>query len=60
MKKKKVKIGTSLDSSTKKEIIDLIHEYVDIFALSYQDMLRLSTKIVEHKLPLKPESRPVQ
>ena len=29
---KEVKIGTSLDPSTKKEIIDLLHEYVDIFA----------------------------
>ena len=32
---KEVKIGTSLDSSTKKEIIDFLHEYVDIFAWSY-------------------------
>ena len=30
--KKKVKIGTSLDPSAKKEIIDLFHEYVDIFS----------------------------
>ena len=34
--KKEVKIGSSLDSSTKKEIVDLLKEYVDIFALSYQ------------------------
>ena len=30
--KKEVKIGSSLDSSTKKEIVDLLKEYVDIFA----------------------------
>ena len=29
---KEVKVGTSLDPSTKKEIVDLLHEYVDIFA----------------------------
>ena len=37
MMKKKVKIGSSLDPSAKKEIVDLLKEYVDIFAWSYQD-----------------------
>ena len=46
--KRKVKIGASLDSSTKEEIIDLLREYADIFARSYQDMPGLSIKIVEH------------
>ena len=58
--KKEVKIGSSLDSSTKKEIIDLLKEYADIFAWSYQDMPGLSTKIVEYQLPTRPECRPVQ
>ena len=34
-KKKEVKIGSSLDSSVKKEITDLLKKYVDIFAWSY-------------------------
>ena len=46
--KKEVKIGSSLDSSAKKEIMDLLKEYVDIFAWSYQDMPGLSIEIVEH------------
>ena len=58
--KKKVKIGSSLDSSAKKEIVDLLKEYVDIFAWSYQDMPSLSTEIVEHQLPMRPECKPVQ
>ena len=33
--KKEVKIGTSLSESTRKELIDLFKEYVDIFAWSY-------------------------
>ena len=53
--KKKVKIGTLLSLSVKEEIIILLREYVDVFAWSYQDMLGLSTEIVEHRLPLKPE-----
>ena len=58
--KKEVKIGSSLDPSTKKEIVDLLKEYVDIFAWSYQDMPGLSTEIVEHQLPMRPECKPVQ
>ena len=57
--KKEVKIGSSLDSFAKKEIIDLLKEYANIFAWSYQDMPGLSTKIVERQLPMKPECHPV-
>ena len=58
--KKEVKISTFLDSSAKKETIDLRKEYAEIFAWSYQDMPRLSTEIIEYQLPMKPECRPVQ
>ena len=47
--KKEVKIGSSLDSSTKKEIVNLLKEYADIFTWFYQDMPRLSIEIVEHQ-----------
>ena len=55
-----MKIGTLLSSSVKEEIVSLLQEYVDVFAWSYQGMPRLSIEIVEHKLPLKPEYKPVQ
>ena len=58
--RKEVKIGSSLDSSAKKEIIDLFKEYAIIFTWSYQDMSGLSTEIVEHQLPMRPECRSVQ
>ena len=58
--KKEVKIGSSLGSSTKKKIMDLLKKYANIFAWSYQDMPSLSTKIVEHQLPMRPECKPVQ
>ena len=58
--KKEVKIGLSLDVFAKKEITDLLKEYADIFAWSYQDMPRLSTKIVEHHLSMRPKCWPVQ
>ena len=36
--KKEVKIGATLSSATRKELIDLLQDYSDVFAWSYQDM----------------------
>ena len=38
----------------------MLHEYVDIFAWSYEDMLGLDTNIVMHKLPLREECSSVK
>ena len=53
--KKEVKIGTTLSSATRKELIDLLQDYNNVFAWSYQDMPGLDTDIVVHRLPLKEE-----
>ncbi|KAL4020707.1 hypothetical protein IC575_019488 [Cucumis melo] len=52
---KEVKIGTSLTSESRKKLINLLREYSYIFAWSYQDLPRLSTDIVVHRVPLKSE-----
>ena len=41
--KKEVKIGTTLSPTTRKELIDLLQDYNDVFAWSYQDMPGLDT-----------------
>ncbi|KAE8676162.1 Tubulin alpha-1 chain [Hibiscus syriacus] len=58
--RKEVKIGTTLTVQIKQELINLLQEFKDIFAWSYQDMPGLSTDIVIHKLPINPEYKPVQ
>src|ERR1043165_298041 len=58
--KKEVNIGALLDSSVKGKLINLLKEYVDVFAWSYQDMPGLDTSIVEHHLPLRPECLPIK
>ena len=58
--KKEVKIGTTLSSATRKELIDLLQDYSDVFAWSYQDMSGLDTDIVVHRLPLREECMPVK
>ena len=58
--RKEVKIGTTLSSAIRKELIDLLQDYNDVFAWSYQDMPGLDTDIVVHQLPLREECMPVK
>ncbi|KAK8705215.1 hypothetical protein V6N13_048821 [Hibiscus sabdariffa] len=58
--RKEVKIGTTLSEENKKDLVALLQEFRDVFAWTYQDMPGLSTDIVVHKLPIKPECKPVQ
>ena len=58
--RKEVKIGTTLTSAIRKELIDLLQDYNDVFACSYQDMLGLDTDIVVHRLPLREECMSVK
>ena len=51
--RRKVKIGTTLSPTIRKELIDLLQEYNDVFAWSYQDMPGLDIDIVVHCLPLR-------
>ena len=56
---KEVKTETSTKLTTKTKLVDLLQEYQDVFAWSYQDMPRLDTNIVVHKLPIKPGYKPI-
>ncbi|KAE8695867.1 high mobility group B protein 6-like [Hibiscus syriacus] len=51
---KEVKIGTTLSTEARRSLIDLLREYREVFAWSYQDMPGLDTDMVVHKLPIKP------
>ena len=55
-----MKIGTTLSLVTRKKLIDLLQDYSDVFAWSYQFMPGLDTNIVVHRLPLRDECAPVK
>ncbi|KAA3467285.1 hypothetical protein EPI10_002310 [Gossypium australe] len=57
---KVVKIGTCIPEETKRDLVELLWEFKDVFAWSYQDMPGLSTDIVVHRLPIRVECKPVQ
>ncbi|KAI5400198.1 hypothetical protein KIW84_065212 [Lathyrus oleraceus] len=57
---REVKIGALLEESVKKRLIELLREFLDVFAWSYEDMPGLDINIVQHFQPLKPECRSVK
>ena len=58
--RREVKIGTTLSPTIKERLIDLLREYSDVFAWSYQNMPDLDTDIVVHRLPLREECASVK
>ena len=58
--KKEVKIGANLEDVVKKRLIQMLRDYVEIFAWSYEDMPGLDTDIVVHRLPMKEGCSPVK
>lgn len=58
--RKEVKIGVALKDAEEGNLIELLHDYVGVFAESYKDMPRLGMDIIVNKLPLKEECLPVK
>lgn len=57
---RETRISVHLSKELKKEIVDALNEYKDVFAWSYDDMPGLSTDLVVHKLPINPACPPVK
>ena len=57
---KEVKIGLTLSQDERKELINLLSEFVDVFAWSYQDMPGIDRDIAQHTIPLIPGMKPVK
>jgi hypothetical protein len=51
-------INKNLKADYKLKLIELLKEYVDIFAWEYHEMPGLSRELVEHRLPIKSGFRP--
>ena len=58
--KKEVKIGANLEDGVKRRLVQMLHDYVEVFAWSYEDMSGLDTDIVVHRLPMKEGCPPVK
>ena len=58
--RKEVKVGANLEPNVKESLVQLLNEYVEIFAWSYEDMPGLGTDIVVHRLPTREDCPPVK
>ena len=58
--RKEVKIGANLELSVKQRLIQMLHDYMEIFSWSYEDMPGLDADIVVNHLPTKEDCPPVK
>ena len=47
---KEIRIGANLESNVKSHLVQMLRDYVEVFAWSYEDMPGLDTDIVLHHL----------
>ena len=57
---KTIRVGTTLSTKMKKKLVQFLKDNLDVFAWSHEDMLGISIKIIQHKLNVDPEKKPVQ
>ena len=57
---KTIKVRMTMSANTKKKLVQFLKENLDIFVWSHEDMLGISPKIIQHKLDVDPEKKPVQ
>ena len=52
-------LGSSLEDLERCQLIDLLRNYKDCFAWSYEEMSGLSMEVAVHRLTVKPHARPI-
>ncbi|KAF5934569.1 hypothetical protein HYC85_030740 [Camellia sinensis] len=55
-----LQIGSTLSSEERERLVALLKDFKDVFAWSYEDMPGINPEIVQHRIPLDPEARPVK
>jgi hypothetical protein len=53
-----VKLSKYLPSQVKSKYVELLKQYKDVFAWSYDDLRTYDTSVIEHKIPLKHGIKP--
>ena len=55
-----IKIGSQLTDKEVQQYKDLVLEFIDVFAWSYTDLKGMPPEIVQHTIPLFPDSKPIR
>ena len=59
MTTKTTRIGTTLSPEMRSMLVQFLKENLDVFAQSHEDMPGISPRVIEHKLNVNPEKKPV-
>ena len=54
------RIGTTLSPEMRMRLVQFLKENLNVFAWSHEDMLGISLKVIQHRLNVDPEKKPVQ
>ena len=57
---KTTRIGTTLSLGMRASLIQFLQENLDVFAWSHENMPGIPTEVIQHKLNVNPERKPVQ
>ena len=57
---KTTQMGMNLSPETKEGIVDFLKDNLDVFAWSQEDMPGIPASIIQHRLNVDPEKKPVQ
>ena len=57
---KTIRIGTTLSPEMRTSLVQFLKENLDVFTWSHEDMLGISPKVIQHKLNVDLERKPVQ
>ena len=57
-KPKMIKLLKNLPPQEKEKYMELLKEYQDVFAWSYEDLKAYDTSIIQHKIPIKDDQKP--
>jgi predicted DNA binding CopG/RHH family protein len=57
---REIRIGATLDEHERAQLEELLKEFVDVFAWSYDDMPGIDPEIAQHEIPTLPDYKPVK
>ena len=57
---KTTRIGITLSPKMRAKLVQFLQENLDVFAWSHEDMPGIPTEVIQHKLNMNPERKPVQ
>ena len=56
---KTTQIGTNLSPEMREEIVSFLKDNLDVFSWSHEDMPGIPVSIIQHRLKVDPEKKPV-